>query len=108
MTSFCIPRLSRRDSLKTVAAATVCAAAGAPRGFAQAADIKDEDIFQFALNLEYMETEYYLRATTGKGIEAADAGSNPGDVKGGRKVNFQSKTIREFAEELAENELAHV
>ena len=52
--------------------------------------------------------KYYLRATTGKGIDAADTGSDPGDVKGGRKVNFQSKSIREFAEELAENELAHV
>jgi hypothetical protein len=70
--------------------------------------MKDEDIFQFALNLEYMEAEYYLRATTGKGIDAADLGSSPGEVKGGRKVNFQSKAIREFADELAENELAHV
>jgi Ferritin-like domain len=108
MISVHAPRLSRRDSLKTLAAAGLCATAGASPGIAQSADIKDEDIFQFALNLEYMETEYYLRATTGKGIDAADAGSDPGDVKGGRKVNFQSKSIREFAEELAENELAHV
>jgi len=71
-------------------------------------DIQDEDIFQFALNLEYMEAEYYLRATTGKGIESADTGPTAGEVKGGRKVSFQSKAVREFAEELAENELAHV
>ena len=108
MISVHAPRLSRRESLKTLAAAGLCATAGASPSLAQSADIKDEDIFQFALNLEYMETEYYLRATTGKGIDAADAGSDPGDVKGGRKVNFQSKAIREFAEELAENELAHV
>ncbi len=55
-----------------------------------------------------MEAEYYLRATTGKGIESADTGPTAGKVKGGRKVSFQSKAIREFAEELAENELAHV
>src|SRR4051794_29271724 len=55
-----------------------------------------------------MEAEYYLRATTGKGIDAADLGSEPGLVRGGRKVTFQSKAIREFVEELAENELAHV
>ena len=102
------PRLSRRDSLKTLAVAGLCATAGASAGIAQGADIKDEDIFQFALNLEYMETEFYLRATTGKGIDAADAGSDPGEVNGGRRVNFQSKSIRDFAEELAENELAHV
>jgi hypothetical protein len=71
-------------------------------------DPKDEDIFQFALNLEYLEAEYYLRATTGKGIDPGDLGADPGAVKGGRKVSFQDKAIREFAEELAENELAHV
>jgi len=86
------------------------AAAKPTPALAQAApsDIKDEHIFQFALNLEYMEAEYYLRATTGKGIDAADAGSEPGGVKGGHQVKFQNKAIREFADELAENELAHV
>src|SRR5918995_1558446 len=113
MTSVYVPKLSRRESLQTLAAGL-----GASVGLhwrtaarAQAAapsDLKDEDILQFALNLEYMEAEYYLRATTGKGIDAADLGSNPGQVKGGRKVSFQNKAIREFADELAENELAHV
>jgi hypothetical protein len=114
MTSVHIRQLSRRASLQTLAAASLCATAGLHRStsaLAQAAsrpDLKDEDIFQFALNLEYMEAEYYLRATTGKGIDASDLGSNPGQVKGGRKVSFQDKAIREFADELAENELAHV
>jgi hypothetical protein len=100
--------LSRRQSFKALAGAGLCATAGPSASSAQGADIKDEDIFQFALNLEYMEAEYYLRATTGKGIDAADVGPDPGTVKGGHKVPFQSKAIREFAEELAENELAHV
>jgi Ferritin-like domain len=106
---------SRRQSLMSLAVMGLGAAtAGIQRPSGAAAqspsplDIKDEDIFQFALNLEYLETEYYLRATTGRGIDAADAGSSPGAVKGGRQVNFQSKSIRAFAEELAENELAHV
>jgi len=105
---FHIPKLSRRESLRALAAAGLCAAAGPSASHAASADIKDEDIFQFALNLEYMEAEYYLRATTGRGIEAADVGSDPGAVKGGHKVPFKSQDIREFAEELAENELAHV
>jgi hypothetical protein len=55
-----------------------------------------------------MEAEYYLRGTTGKGIDSADVGPDPGKVVGGHKVPFKSKAIRGFAEELAENELAHV
>jgi hypothetical protein len=91
MTSVYILTLSRRNSLKALAAACLSGTAGTSQAFAQAADDKDEDIFHFALNLEYMEAEYYLRATTGKGIDAADAGSNPGDVKGGREVNSRAK-----------------
>jgi hypothetical protein len=106
---------SRRQSLQVLSLLGLGAAAGriwhpsvAVAQTPPAGDIKDEDISQFALNLEYMEAEYYLRATTGKGIDAADVGASPGDVKGGRKVSFQSKAVREFGEELADNELAHV
>lgn len=101
------PRLSRRASLQALAALGLGIAAKPPLALAQEA-VADEDIFQFALNLEYMEAEYYLLATTGKGIDAADLGSEPGPVKGGRQVAFELPAIAEFGTELAENELAHV
>lgn len=59
-------------------------------------------------NLEYMEAEFYLRATAGKGISDAEAGSEAASVIGGHEAKFENKAIREFVEELAENELAHV
>src|ERR671912_536698 len=72
------------------------AAFAAPPALAQS-DITDEDIFQFAMNLEYMETEYYLRGTTGKGISGEDAGSDAGEVTGGHEVKFKSEAIRQSA-----------
>jgi Ferritin-like domain len=101
---------SRRNALQVGLGAVLGSTAGLGKistAFAQS-EISDEDIFQFALNLEYMETEYYLRATTGKGIDAEDAGSHPGEVNGGHEVKFESEAIRQFGEELAQNELAHV
>jgi hypothetical protein len=108
-----LPLLSRRQSLFTLASLTAATALSTqlPANQAQAQDrprIKDEDIFQFALNLEYLETEYYMRALTGSGLDGADAGPDASRVTGGKKVSFQTKAIGEFAEELAENELAHV
>src|ERR687893_2043825 len=102
--------LSRRQSLQGL---VVLGAGAALGGIARpspvlAQDISDEDIFRFALNLEYMEAEYYLRGTTGKGISAEDAGADPGEVVGGKQVPFEHDPIRLFLEEVAENELAHV
>jgi hypothetical protein len=102
--------LSRRNTLQLgLGAALGPLAAGATAAPALALEeVSDEDIFTFALNLEYMETEYYLRATTGEGITPEDAGSDAAKVTGGHQVHFESKYIREFGEELAQNELAHV
>ncbi|MBZ9734160.1 ferritin-like domain-containing protein [Mesorhizobium sp. CA18] len=102
--------VSRRGALQIGLGATLASATGvAPvsPAFAQD-DIKDEDIFRFALNLEYMEAEYYLRGTTGKGIDDSDAGSKPGEVVGGKKVPFETPALAEILREVAENELAHV
>jgi hypothetical protein len=49
-----------------------------------------------------MEAEFYLRATTGKGTDNADSGSDAGRVGGGHQAQFQHNAIREFVEELAE------
>jgi hypothetical protein len=69
----------------------------------------DADIANFALNLEYLEAEYYLRGVTGSGLTAAEAGgSSAGAVTGGRQVNFQNAAFRQYAQEIAADERAHV
>jgi hypothetical protein len=101
------PLTSRRTVLKLMGAAG--AATAIPSfGWAQANTLKDEDIFNFALNLESLETEYYLRGTTGKGMEDEDIGPKPGRVRGGRMVPWKNDDLRSFMEEVALNELAHV
>jgi hypothetical protein len=77
-------------------------------GAQPAPGVTDADIFNFALNLESLETEYYLRGTTGKGMDAADAGSDPGPVTGGKQVPWKNNDLRQMMEEVALNELAHV
>lgn len=79
-------------------------------GEARAAENIDVDVLNFALNLEYLEAEFYLRATSGSGLESGDTTGTGklGAVTGGRKVTFQSKALRLYAEEIARDELAHV
>src|SRR5688572_31261391 len=99
--------LTRRSALKAMGA---MGAAAALPGLAVSAEPapSDADIFNFALNLESLEAEYYLRGTTGKGMDDADGGTSPGPVTGGRMVPWKSDDLKEFMEEVAANELAHV
>ncbi len=71
-------------------------------------DVPDNDILNFALNLEYLEAEFYLRAATGTGLSSTDALTGAGTVTGGAKVNFSTTLYAEYAAEIAQNELNHV
>lgn len=110
--------LTRRGALKILgglssaavlpACAKVSSAVSTAAGQMGLIDITDDDIFNFALNLETLETEYYMRGTMAHGLDASDRGSSPGAVTGGHVVPWQNQDLREFMEEVAGNELAHV
>ena len=98
---------NRRRFIGAAAAGAAGMALGAKGGHAQSANI-DVAILQFALNLEYLEAEFYGRAATGFGLGAANTGNTQSTVIGGRKVNFSSSLIQAYAEEIAVEERKHV
>jgi hypothetical protein len=65
-------------------------------------------VFNFALNLEYLEAEFYRRGVYGEGLPAQLVGPNPGPVLGGRRVPFRTPWMREMFAEITEDETAHV
>jgi hypothetical protein len=77
---------------------------------ASAKAISDSAVLNFALNLEYLEAEFYYRAYYGKGLGAADIdGTTPaGSVTGGRQVKFSTARVKQYAKEIANDEVAHV
>ena len=79
------------------------------RAMAQAAPT-DADILNFALNLEYLEAQFYFFAAFGEGLpQSILSGTGvQGGVTGGRRVNFSDPIVRLHAVEIARDERAHV
>ena len=107
---------SRRSAILFGGAALAGLALG--RGaFAQSSGVNDTDILNFALNLEFLEAQFYTLATTGQTIDAAAGisikggdGSAGGSVtvKANPMVPFSDSGLKQFAAEVASDEQNHV
>ncbi len=70
--------------------------------------LNDNDVLNFALNLEYLEAEFYLRAATGSGLATGDQGGSPGTVTGGAMVTGLTAPQQQILNEIAYDEQSHV
>ena len=79
--------------------------------------VSEADVLNFALQLEYLEAQYYSYAAYGVGLPAdqltgsgtAGAVQMPAGTAGRpRQVTFQTPIIAQYAREIAQDEIAHV
>jgi hypothetical protein len=103
-------RLVLKTSLATLAALGTGTLSSLAYAQGNGAAVTDEQILNFALNLEYLEAEFYLRAVYGTGLTADETSGRgkQGNVRGGGMVPFQSDAIRQYATEIANDERDHV
>ena len=110
-------RIERRSVMKTAAVGAAAASVGsvglARTASAQTAPTSDIAVFQFALNLEYLEAEYYLRGVTGQGL-TSDQITGPIGTAGATVapsttlVPFQTAALAYYFIDIASEENAHV
>jgi hypothetical protein len=106
---------NRRGLLKKLGIASAAVTAGGVMKMAaDPASPTVVDVLQFALNLEYLEAEFYTVATMGKTIDQVgigiDGDGTPGATTGGNAVNFSNNLFftQSVAMEIGQDERAHV
>jgi Ferritin-like domain len=107
--------LGRRGFLRNVGLAGVSVAAGSiltsclgSGHVVSAQAVPEVDVLNFALNLEYLEANFYQVAVNGAPLSSSDTGTGAGTVSGGSKVTFSNSLLAKVAAEIAQDELLHV
>ena len=103
--------VQRRDIMRAGTAGAAAMAAGTGLFASSPARAQtDADLFNFALNFEYLGAEYYLHGLLGSGVPSSLTGGvgTQGTVTAGGPVPFQSTAIQQYVQRLAVDELAHV
>jgi hypothetical protein len=107
--------INRRNFLVGAGSAAALTTVGCSHNFqpvhqpiAKNPTLVDSDYLTFALNLEYLEANFYLIAATGSGLSSADAGVGAGAVTGGSQVAGLTPIQQEYIYEIAQDELNHV
>lgn len=107
------PVSRRAFATRTIAGGLVAAGAFATSGAADvfAQSLTDESILNFALNLEYLEAEFYTVATTGRRIADLGIGTTgrgrAGETTGGAKVALDAN-VQVVADHVTLDEQNHV
>ena len=107
-----VPRLvvSREASRRVALAALALLALVGCEASSPGPTVSDSAVLNFALNLEYLEAEFYSYAVYGHGLAASmtTGKGTLGGVTGGHAVPFKSKRLKAYAREIAGDELSHV
>ncbi|MGC2662128.1 MAG: ferritin-like domain-containing protein, partial [Bryobacteraceae bacterium] len=109
---------NRRSLLKKIGIASAAAGAvfatGGNKLMADPSSPTVVDVLQFALNLEYLEAEFYTVATMGKTIDEVGIGisgsGGTGPTYGGNQVNFANNSVYTgtIANQIGNDERNHV
>ncbi len=89
---------------------TACGGGGDSVFAQQTTGPTDVEILNFALNLEYLEAQFYQYAVFGTGLPAnmLTGTGTQGSVVGGHAVIFSDPVVAQYAKEIALDEIAHV
>lgn len=108
---------SRRSAILLGGAALAGLALSRNKALAQpTTTVTDNDILNFALNLEFLEGQFYTLATTGMTLDQAGISTKSGSgaaggtvtVKANPMVPFQDPLLKQLAMEIAMDEQNHV
>ncbi|HEV2577670.1 MAG TPA: ferritin-like domain-containing protein [Acidobacteriaceae bacterium] len=109
---------SSRRRILTMGGAALAGLAFTSMAKAQSTTLTDADYLNFALNLEYLEAEFYTLASSGQTIDQMGLGINGTGTQGtvtvkpsgvaSCKVPFANTLVQSYAQEIATEERNHV